>query len=534
MLEETKKTLPLGTSDFEALRSSNEIYVDKTALIHELASVRGKVFISRPRRFGKSLLVSTFESLFRHGLRDFSGLAIEKLWNDKTYPVVRLDFSDLKDLSSPEDFQRGLESMIATAFIAVGFRYDPTNRVSLFLDQFKLWLSSLEVNSLVLLIDEYDAPLTAHLDDSKVFEEIRTILSRFYAVVKRYEGCLRFFFMTGITKYRQTSIFSELNNFDDITLNPAYAALLGYTEEEIRASFSPYLRLAAEALKTTVSEVMLKLRENYDGFAFDPTAQRHVYCPWSVLNFLKYPRQGCRNYWYESGGQPVVLLKYLEKHGLVKPESFDVPAAMTLDELGAVRQYDKLSIEALLFQAGYLTIKEQLNIAEVEVGYPNKEVELSMARLYADEMLRNINRLDVGVSRLARMIDEASPEIVIAHFNAVFNAIDYQKYPITNEASCRSHLQVLLMGGAMVPDVEKHSALGRSDLEVQTPHRRWVFELKFTADGKNTAELLAQAVKQMRGRRYGETPNDQALVRVAMVFDGRERRFSRWEVLPEN
>ena len=205
---------------------------------------------------------------------------------------------------------------------------------------------------------------------------------------------------------------------------------------------------------------------------------------------------------------------------------------MTLDELGAVRQYDKLSVEALLFQAGYLTIREQLNVAEVEVGYPNKEVELSMARLYADEMLRDINRLDAGVSRLAKMLDRECPETVIAHFNQVFNAIDYSRYPVVNEASCRSHLQVLLMGGAMVPDVEKHSALGRSDLEVETPHRRWVFELKFSADGTNAEKLLRSAVMQIRDRRYGEAPHGRELIAVAMVFNGRERRFDRWKVVP--
>ena len=532
MTAPTEKTLPLGTSDFAALRNSNEIYIDKTALIYELASVRSKIFISRPRRFGKSLLVSTFESLFKNGLRDFSGLKIEKLWKDKTYPVVRLDFSDLKDLPSAEEFQKSLRSMIATAFAAIGFRYDPADTVSLFLDQFKLWLSTLETNSFVLLIDEYDAPLTAHLENSRLFNEIRTVLSRFYAVVKRYEGCLRFFFMTGITKYSQTSIFSELNNFDDITLNPAYATLLGYTEEEIKSGFAAYLRNAAEKLGTTEKHVLQNLRDNYDGFSFEPSAQSHVFCPWSVLNFFKYPQQGFKNYWYESGGQPSLLLKYLEKHQLVQPESFGVPVAMTLDELGAVRQYDKLSVEALLFQAGYLTIREQLNVAEVEVGYPNKEVELSMARLYADEMLRDINRLDAGVSRLAKMLDRECPETVIAHFNQVFNAIDYSRYPVVNEASCRSHLQVLLMGGAMVPDVEKHSALGRSDLEVETPHRRWVFELKFSADGTNAEKLLRSAVMQIRDRRYGEAPHGRELIAVAMVFNGSERRFDRWEVVP--
>lgn len=155
-----------------------------------------------------------------------------------------------------------------------------------------------------------------------------------------------------------------------------------------------------------------------------------------------------------------MLLKYLNEHSLGSIDSFDRPISVTKDDLSASREYNSISVNVLLTQAGYLTIKSLLNSEEFEIGHPNSEVRLSMVRLYVDEMLRGVNRLEAGVSILARKLDTEDLAAVVTHFNKVFNAIDYQRYPIENEASCRSHLQVLLMGGAMLPDVEKHTALG--------------------------------------------------------------------------
>ena len=527
MTELLRQPLPLGRSDFAALRHDGCIYVDKTAQIFELCRDSSKVFLSRPRRFGKSLLVSAFESLFKNGLRDFKGLQIESLWNDRTYNVVRLDFSEIKDYSSEADFSSKFEDLLIRKFRQVGFRHEAGG--GLLMGQISTWLSLLPSSSLVVLIDEYDAPLTASLEDDEMFGRIRAVMSAFFQVLKSNEGCLRFFFMTGITKYRQTSIFSEFNFFDDISLNSEYGTLIGYTEEEIRTCFTFHVEEARQKLGLTEPELLRKLRLNYDGFSFDQAAAAHVYWPWSVLNFFKYPQQGFRNYWYESGGQPALLLKYLKRHVLSSPDRFDEPISISIDELYAAREVKNLSDAVLLSQAGYLTIKSQLNFAEVELGYPNQEVRLSIARLYADEMLRSANRLEIGVSRLAKMLDTESAEVIVKHFNAVLNAIDYQRYPIRDEASCRSHMQVLLMGAAMATDVEKHSALGRSDLEVRTDHRHWVFEFKFAKRGADAQKLLAAAIAQSSSRRYGTEQNGKKLCRLALVFDQETRCFSAWE-----
>lgn len=331
-------------------------------------------------------MVSTFESLFKYGLRDFSGLAIGKLWNDKTYSVVHLDFSEIKDFSDDHDFARRFEDLLIREFKPAGFVYHESE--GLLTGQISSWLSSLPCASLVLLIDEYDAPLTVCLDNETLFEKIRSNMSSFFQTIKSKEGCLRFFFMTGITQCRH-NCFPEFNFLDDISLNPIFSSLLGFTVDEILSYFAHHLQNAAQDLKTTENDILAKLSENYGGFSFEPSAQSHIYCPWSVLNFFKYPSLGYQNYWYASGGQPTILLKYLRSHDMVNPESFVSVASITLDELGAVRHINKLSAKALLVQAGYLTIREQLNDTEVVIGYPNKEVKLALPQMYADVMLNS-------------------------------------------------------------------------------------------------------------------------------------------------
>ncbi len=525
MTDRLREPLPLGRSDFIALRHDGSIYVDKTGMVFDICRDSSKVFLARPRRFGKSLLVSTFASLFRFGIRDFKGLAIENLWSDKVYKVLRIDFSEIKDSFTEADFVIKFHDQLLRTFRQAGFAYDEKD--GLFMDQASAWLSSLPPSSLVILIDEYDAPLTASLGDPALFERIRAALSTFFQILKSNEGCLRFFFMTGITRLK--TFFPEFNFLDDISLNRAYGTLIGFTEAEIKNAFPYDLREAGRKLGLTEDALVGKLRENYGGYSFDPEATAHVFSPWSVLNFLRHPGQGFKNYWYSSGGLPTRFLKLPGNHAILSLEEFDQPIGITLDELSASREVSGFSAAALLLEAGYLTIKDQLNAAEVELGYPNKEVRLSIARLYADEMLRNVNRLEVGVSRLEKVLDCENLDTVVGHFNAVLNAIDCRQFPICDEASCLSHIEVLLMGAAMAADVEKHSALGRSVLEVRTRNRHWVFEFKFARRGTDASWLLADAAEQLLARRCGEAPHDRELISAALVFDAEKRAFTDWE-----
>ena len=491
--------------------------------------VRDPRFFVTPRRFGKSLLISTFESLFSYGLRDFNGLIIDKYWKGTgAYTVVKLDFSAVSDFSTAEEFKLWFSQYLFD-YLEVHKLQSPIKNTTDGFRLFSAWLRVQPANSLVLLIDEYDAPLTSSLDNPELFRKVQTHLSRLYSVIKECEGKLRFFLMTGITKFTNTGIFSAFNIIEDISLDPRYGTLLGYTENEITSYFTPHVKEAAGVLGLSTQEVMSKMRIWYDGFSFDEKAATHVYCPWSVLNFLKKPARGFENYWYSTGGKPKVLLKYINGHSLGSIDSFDRPISVTKDDLSASREYNSISFNVLLTQAGYLTIKSLLNSEEFEIGYPNSEVRLSIVRLYADEMLRGVNRLEAGVSILARKLDTEDLAAVVTHFNKVFNAIDYQRYPIENEASCRSHLQVLLMGGAMLPDVEKHTALGRSDLEVRTANRLWVFEIKFAKCTREVEPLLTEAVTQIQKRRYGIDFCAKQVVRSALVFNAESRQFDAFD-----
>lgn len=525
-----RKPLPLGQSDFAALISSGAIYADKTNLIFNLARDVEKVFIARPRRFGKSLLTSTFQSLFKFGLRDFKGLAIEGLWSDKTYPVVRLDFSEVSWFEDASEFRRKLYEHLEKGFGAAGFAR--TGRQSM-LAALSSWLEHLPVHSLVVLIDEYDAPLTACFHQAARFEEVRGALSEFYSVLKSSSACLRFLFITGIVKVSSASLFSGINNLWDITSDPQYGTLLGYTEDEVQRCFEPYLSQAASLLGMTDETLVSELKASYDGFCFDETAQSHVFCPWSVLNFLKAPARGFKNYWYSSAGEPAVLRNYLQGHKLMDPENFDHPVVVELEALSSPASLNDLKSEILLAQTGYLTIKSRLSMNYVELGYPNQEVRLSLGALFSSELIGNQQSAKSDLAFWERLLANASLDEIVRSFNRVFQRIDFLRYPVKDEAGCRSHLQMLFIGAGLEPATEVHNAHGRSDLELDAGRRHWVFELKFAAHTAQAQEALKAALEQIESRRYGEASlGGRELKRAALVFSAEERRFAAWAQAP--
>lgn len=397
------------------------------------------------------------------------------------------------------------------------------------MDQFRIWLSEQSSNALVLLIDEYDTPLTSNLDNKEAFIFIRNRLNEFYAAIKEFELCFRFFFMTGITKLSSTSIFSAFNNLQDISQDPLYGNLLGYTEKEIRRYFLRHIDRAGDALGCSRDDVLQGLKTYYDGFCFDEKGAHHVYCPWSVLSFLNRPDRGWQNYWYASGGQPLVLQKYLVNNPLSDPMAYAQPSIVRLSELNAARDYEDMRPEILLTQASYLTIQSIDGEQYAVLGYPNREVSLSMAELYANQLLRN-KRIETEnrVPLLSAMQSGDAAE-VMAFFNSAAYAIDYLRYPIRDETSCRAYMQVLLIGAALVPHVEVHNAHGRSDLEVETKTYRWIFEFKYARDSAETPKLLEAAIEQIHRNHYGVRTDEKKLIRIALVFDAQSRSFAAWK-----
>jgi len=519
--------LPLGTSDFSALRGEGQIYVDKTALIYEIASKRQKFFLVRPRRFGKSLLVSTFESLFKYGLRDFKGLAIEKLWKDKkTYQVIRLDFSRIKNFSSIDEFNHRLVSLLTRSFRKLGFNSSETES-SLVCDDLSDWFEELPENSFVLLIDEYDAPLTACLNDRKLFGLVRMRLADFYATIKSNDAALKFFFMTGITKFNKTSIFSELNNLSDLTLDSSYGTLLGYTDEEVERYFGDYLTRASEVLNVERSKLMEELTAHYDGFCFERTTKQHVFVPWSLLKFLASPKEGLLDYWFESGGSPTALIEYLKSHSLRNPEEYGKEKSIALKVLSASSDADSISDIGLLTQAGYLTLKRIVDTTAY-VSYPNVEVRTSMAQLYLGQLLDGKTVEQVGAEKIAFVLASGNAETVYHRLNFLFKDINYENYPITNEAAVRAYVQVYMAGAGLDPKPEVSGNQGRSDLEVTSGNRLWVFEFKSIKDNQNAEAKLQEAINQIVKRDYGNPTEFQELRRVAMVFSLSKRQFVKW------
>lgn len=529
MEENLLKRLPLGTSSFLALRDAGQIYVDKSEYIYKLASVRAKFFLARPRRFGKSLLVSTFESLFKNGIRDFKGLAIEKKWqDDKKYTVVRLDFSETRDFGEAAEFTLKLTSLLARKFRPAGFSYQE-NSVFSVTDQLSDWLQTQPVNRLVILIDEYDSPLTACLDTPEKFESVRRKLAGFYAVLKTNDEALRFLFITGITKFNKTSIFSELNNLSDISLSPEYGALLGYTHEEVEEYFGAYLESASQVLQKDKLQLVEELVDHYDGFCFEETAKQKVFSPWSLLKFFSSPIRGFKDYWFESGGRPSVLLKYLQSHSLRNPEEYGKGKSLPLNALTDSTEPSALSDVALLTQTGYLTIKAVEYGTTVFVGYPNKEVRTAIAQLYLEQLLDGRVAGQVGAGPIVKVLSEESAESLFHILNRLFLSIDYHRYPVKDESSVRAFVQIYFAGAGLEPIVERHHAHGRSDLEVRAGKRHWILEFKVSRKTEDLEIKLEEAVRQIEERRYGEQVFDSEKIRVALVYSLDRREFVRWK-----
>lgn len=522
--------LPLGQSEFSAIRESGSIYVDKTRMIAELAAQPGaKVFLARPRGFGKSLLVSAFDALFSRRMELFKGLAAETLWKDeKSYPVLRLDFSRVRVFTRQEDFRSKLDALLRERTLEAGLEYEAGGNP---FASFSRMLSRLRAadEQIVLLIDDYDAPFAAHQDRPELAAQVCDALSGLYSTVKSYDGVFRFVFITGIARFSQTRLFSSFNCQYDITLLGKYSALLGFTEEETAANFTPFLEKAGECLNLSPEELMDSLRRHYGGYCFDEDVKTHVLSPWPVLNFLDDPENGFWKYWFLGGGCPSQVRRLLKEGGLGGPESYAKTWAVTEDQLWWGQEGARSAPLELFFQAGCLTLKGRGAQGEYFLGYPNQEVSESMGWLYADEMTGG-NRLRATAGLDVRGILSAGrPEELARLFNQMFNAIDCARYPVRDEASCRAFLQVLMLGAGLKPEIEVRSALGRSDLEVELGAVHWVFELKFARKGEDEAPLLDAALRQLADRRYGETPHGKALKRLALVFSEEKRGFTAWK-----
>uniref|UniRef100_UPI0026ECEFA8 AAA family ATPase n=1 Tax=Succinatimonas hippei TaxID=626938 RepID=UPI0026ECEFA8 len=345
----------------------------------------------------------TFHELFSNGLDKFQGLKIvtDNLWNDKTYKVIHIDFSQIKENTENRPFEDKFYLLLKSSFKGASLAIaEERDVIAAFADT----IAAEENGTLVLLIDEYDAPLTAVMGDKEEFESRRRVLSNFFSTIKAYSGKFRFIFITGVTRNFNDSIFSSFNILEDISFNPTYGALVGYTQEELEHYFKDYLENAVTELnedlgedKYTYDSLIEALKLNYDGYSFDRRCRHHVYNPWSILNFLKNPQEGLLPYWLTTGGaKPSLLVNYLNTFidkKVKKTELVDylnleftkiTSAAELSPNISSIENED-FPFFAILYQAGYFTIKDT-GINYLEVGLPNLEVKKAFADIILNKL----------------------------------------------------------------------------------------------------------------------------------------------------
>ena len=532
------KQLP-DTTDFGELIDNNCIYVDKTAIINQFASKKGPFFISRPRRFGKSTLINTLHELFAHGLEKFKGLKIEPLWKDKTYKVLHLDFSSYNFLSEI-NFNDYFYEDLKQEFLSIGLKVNDstldTKIPALLFDN--VLKNNPSDQKIVLLIDEYDTPLSAVLNNEKEFIARRDILYSFYSKLKQYQGRFRFIFITGVTYYSHTSIFSAFNHLTDLTLDSDYGALLGYTSDELESYFSEYIDNAVETLnrkfpteRYTHEKVVEELKRNYDGYSFDEDCMHHVYNPWSILNFLKSPHRGFIPYWVSSGGStPTFLVNYL-KQKLKKYNADELQSLLGIDSTvnkdtdslyPSIENISNIDLFAILYQAGYFCIKSAFD-GYFKVGIPNLEVKKAYSNLVLNQLTKSQDSKLRFIEPFKEVLASGNLDKIKELFNTLINEFSYETVKKFNEACFRDVLKLAMLTFNVSASTEVMGACGRADITVEAGDYLYVFELKVTDNSKDIATKLSEAKEQIIKNKYARRLTDKTVVPVALVLENNSK-----------
>ena len=531
------KKLPIGKQGFDAVITGDMVYVDKTEAIYRMIENNDQCFISRPRRFGKSLLVSTLESLFSRGTGMFKGLAIEKLWADKTYPVLRFDFSGL-ECGSVESFQKdAVEKFLDVAKKAgvLGWQETPDKYRTIKILMNKICLMA-EVNSMVLLVDEYDSPLNTNLGNQNVLNDIRKAIRDFYLSVKENSDKFRFIFVTGVSRFNKVALFSAGSSIEDLSLNPLYGSMLGYTEDEIRHYFADYLKAAASSIfgintdavtDVQISQVMDELRVHYDGYCFDEEASIHVYQPWSVLNFLApNGRHKFSDYWFRDSGVSTLLNNFLTAAGGVSRDD-EKPQPVLHDEF--VMNLDLQSPAGktvILAQCGYYTIKKA-DPFYFYFGLPNLELRHAWARILLSDTFKKCDQQGVqSLNQSAYVLNktDVSDNDIALLFNRTYKILNSLHKAQSEYAVCDAPLLYCLGVGYDVRSEVAENG-GRADLTFEMPGRRLIIEMKCASSGDSPEKKLEEAKAQILKHDYGNYIPVKEIRRFAMVFSVPEQKI---------
>ncbi len=498
------KRLPIGISSFEEIRTGGYYYVDKTRFVEKLVEEGKYYFLSRPRRFGKSLFVDTIKCAFEGRKELFEGLYLHNKWEwERKYPVIRIGFE--KDTKGKEKVRRYIRRNIIKNADKYGIRIKEEEEGLMMVDLVEmLWDKYRE--KVVVLIDEYDKPILDNIEDKEEAERVREVLKELYSVLKGIDRYLKFVFITGISKFAKVSLFSGLNQLNDISISREYGDICGYTEEEVMETFGQLIRDEQE---------MEKIREWYNGYWW---LGSKVYNPFDVLLYLE--NRVYRSYWFKTGN-PEFLVKVMREKGYYMP---NMEGVVVDDNSLDVFDIEEIRVEALLYQTGYLTIKEVMeeeDIVEYRLGYPNKEVRIALSSFIANSISE---RMSEWSRRIRRIFKEGEIEELRGLLVEIMGSVPYNWYREAGkyEGFYSAMFYMLLISSKLNVIAEDVTSVGRIDMTVIEKGRVYVVEFKVDKE---------EALERIKKKRYYEKYEGfEEIYLIGIVVDSKERKVKKIEV----
>ena len=520
------KPIATDTHDFPKLREKGCIYVDKTRFIHRLVTDVGTnlFFISRPRRFGKSLTVSALKALFSGRRELFKGLYIDGTdWKWEKYPIIHFEFNDLTT-TSLEEFEKDLAHHVEDRLVAAGFTYDSSRSAH---ENFGKAITELAAKNrekvgdsdggVVILVDEYDAPVGHALGDLDFAEKVRDRLSAVYSQMKNRTGDIKFLFMTGVSKFTRLSVFSALSNIVDVSQNDEFATMFGYTEDELSANFEEHLREHARIMGKSYDAYRAEMKWWFNGFRFAKHDKTTVYNPISVALTLYNKESGGFSATWATTGRPSMLMNYLKREDMlaVTPERIEDVDGSEFD----VADLRNLTPTAMLFQSGYLTVKDYNKTTESFVlGVPDEEVRRDLCTLMAGVAA---NKTDVWAASLGKKLLGAKWNVVFDGLKSLYAAMAYgSTEKSVHENAYGRCLSFLLASQGFDFTMEHVQSNGRADIVAKHPAMICIFELKVD-------EPVDRAFAQIREKGYAEPylADGRPIWLIGLSFDSKTRHL---------
>jgi len=509
------KKYPIGIQDFRELRKGGYLYIDKTREIYDLIESGKYYFLSRPRRFGKSLLISTLKYLFQGERELFESLWMEDQYDFEPHPVLHFSFSALgyKDIG----LEKGLHQALNNRAQAVGFSLTQEGIGPRF--QELIQLLAKDGRQVVLLIDEYDKPLVDYINQPEQAEVNRDILKNFFSVIKDADSYLRFFLITGVSKFSKVSLFSDLNHLQDITLVERFETIAGYTQKELETAFEAGITQLAQKMGKSTDALREDIRIWYNGYSWG--AEARLYNPFSILNL--FAAQRFANYWWETG-TPTFLIKKLREE--FQYNLNDLVAGQVMFESFTVNDLNWL---ALLFQTGYLTIRSYDPATGLyTLDYPNREVKDTMQQhlLAAFRETTKTDSLPLLIN-MKTALEQGDLERLIELIDILFSTIPHQIFQQKQEAFFHAVLHLSFSAIGLLVQSEVSTAKGRVDTVVHTKDHIYVMEFKLDASAES-------ALAQIQEKRYGSPFLDQGkeVIALGVSFSSEEKAVAEWEAVP--